>query len=359
MTIEEIIKDLEPERQGIPMKKTEKKVSMQDIADRLDLSKNAVSLALNGKEGVSEQTRELVLQMARRMNYAAPSAHRQVSNKILVIIPEYIRYDHYFYHDVYWAIETHAKKKGYVAILSSVSEEMQRQNQVPPIFQEMDFFGIIAVGVLPAGYMEYLQSLTAHMVSVDQGYPELAVNTVVTENLQGSYQLTRYLIDAGHRRIGFVGSIDTTSSIYERWCGFQQAMLHAGLPVIRKHCILTASPLTSLLSDRDEIMGGLQEMDGFPTAWVCGGDRMAVTLIEALHRLGYSVPGDISVAGFDNIEAGRFITPPLTTVDVNRTQMGNTAVDLLLQSSNGSCPKTKISIYTSLVIRSSVGPPPS
>lgn len=340
------------------MKKAKKKVSMQDIADRLDISKNAVSLALNGKSGVSEQTRELILQMAQRMNYTG-AAHRQTSNKILVIIPDYIRFDRYFYHEVYWSIETHAKQKGYVAILSSVSEEMQNNNQVPPIFDDMDFWGIIIVGVLPVGYVKYLQSLTAHMVSVDQCYHELDVDTVMTGNIQGSYNLTKYMIDAGHKTIGFAGPIGVTASIYERWCGYQQAMLHAGLPIIQKNCILTPSPLSSLMSDPDEIITELQKMDTFPTAWICGGDCIAITLIEVLRSLGYSVPKDISVAGFDNIEASRYITPPLTTVDVNRNQLGSMAVDLLIQNSYPPLLKTKTSICPSLVIRSSADKPSS
>lgn len=330
------------------MKEKKTKVSMQDIADRLDISKNAVSLALNGKSGVSEQTRELVIQMAKRMNYTG-IAHGQTSNKILVIIPDYIRYDHYFYHDVYWSIESHAKHKDYVAILSSVSDEMQSHNQVPPIFDEMDFWGIIIVGILQVSYVKYLQSLTERIVSVDQCYHELDIDTVVTENMQGSYNITRYMIDIGHKNIGFVGSIGMTSSIYERWCGYQQAMLHAGLQINYDYCILNDSPLSGLLSDRNEIMNGLQGMDEFPTAWICGGDRIAIALIEVLGSLGYSVPGDISVVGFDNIEAGRLVTPPLTTVDVNRNYLGSSAVDILLQVSNGSHKKTKTSIYTSLV----------
>lgn len=340
------------------MKYSKKKVSMQDIADRLDISKNAVSLALSGKEGVSEQTRELVRQMARRMNYTGNTrTKQQVSNKMLVLIPEYIRYDHYFYHDVYWSIESHAKHKGYVAILASVSDEMQDQNQVPPVYEEMEFAGIITVGIFPVDYMGYLQSLTNAIVSVDQCYHELDIAAVMAENLQGSYNLTRYLLEAGHREIGFVGSVGVTSSIYERWCGYQQAMLHVGLEVNMGHCILKDSPLKSLLSDRNELMAGLQEMEDFPTAWVCGGDRMAIALIEALGCLGYSVPEDISVVGFDNIEAGAFITPPLTTVDVNRNQLGSMAVDLLIQAADGGRRNTRTSIYTSLVIRSSATSP--
>lgn len=340
----------------IPLKEKKTKVSMQDIADRLDISKNAVSLALNGKSGVSEQTRELVIQMAKRMNYTG-IAHGQTGNKILVIIPDYIRYDHYFYHDVYWSIESHAKHKDYVAILSSVSDEMQSHNQVPSIFDEMDFWGIIIVGILQVSYVKYLQSLTERIVSVDQCYHKLDIDTVVTENMQGSYNITRYMIDIGHKNIGFVGSIGMTSSIYERWCGYQQAMLHAGLQINYDYCILNDSPLSGLLSDRNEIMNGLQGMDEFPTAWICGGDRIAIALIEVLGSLGYSVPEDISVVGFDNIEAGRLVTPPLTTVDVNRNYLGSSAVDILLQVSNGSHKKTKTSIYTSLIIRSSADKP--
>lgn len=332
-----------------------KKVSLQDIASRLDISKNAVSLALNGKPGVSDQTRSLVLQMAQRMNYGVP---KPTSNKILVIIPEYIRYDSYFYNDIYWSIEAQAKYKGYTAILSCVTDEMQKNNQLPPIFNDIDVWGVITVGILSSSYMKHLLGLTHHIVSVDQCYYELDIDTVMTENLQGSYNITKHLIGVGHKDIGFVGSIGVTSSLYERWCGFQQAMFDAGLPVNQKHCVLSPSPLTSLLSEQKEIAARLQEMEDFPTAWVCGGDRIAIALIEAIRSFGYSVPKDISVVGFDNIDAAALVTPPLTTVDVNRKQLGSRAVDVLIQATKASDLKIKTSIFTSLVLRASVEMPP-
>lgn len=338
------------------MAKSNKKVSMQDIANRLDISKNAVSLALHNKSGVSEETRELVIRMAQKLNYSisgADSKNKQ-SNKILVIIPEYIRNDSFFYNNIYWAIENHSKLRGYTAILSCVSQEMQQSNQMPPIFGDIEFMGIIMVGVLPMSYVAFLQSKTSNIVSVDQYYNDLDIDCVLTANIPGSYKIAKYVIGQGHRKIGFAGSIHVTSSIYERWCGYQQAMMEANIPIDPRYSITAISELTSLLSNREEMQERLMELTEFPTAWICGGDRIAISLIEALGRMNIRVPEDVSVTGFDNIEASMLITPPMTTVNVKRTQMGNTAVDLLLQNADKEHVPSSIEISADVIVRSSV-----
>lgn len=329
---------------------------MQDIANRLDISKNAVSLALHNKSGVSEETRELVIRMAQKLNYSISGADgkNKPSNKILVIIPEYIRNDSFFYNNIYWAIENHSKLRGYTAILSSVSHEMQQSNQMPPIFGDIEFMGIIMVGVLPKSYIEFLQSKTSNIVSVDQYYNDLNIDCVLTANIPGSYKITKYVIGQGHTKIGFAGSIHMTSSIYERWCGYQQAMMEANIPVEPKYSITAISELTSLLSNREEMQERLMELKEFPTAWICGGDRIAISLIEALGKMNIRVPEDVSVTGFDNIEASMLITPPMTTVDVKRTQMGNTAVDLLLRNADKVHVPSSIELSADIIVRSSV-----
>ena len=329
---------------------------MQDIADQLEISKNAVSLALNGKPGVSDETRDSVLQLAQKMNYQ-PALVNKASKKILVLIPEYIRNDSFFYNNIYWSIENHAASRGYTAILTTISQHMQENNQLPQIYNEMKFIGIITVGILPLSYMRFLQEKSAHIVSVDHTYNELNLDSIVTDNIVGSYNITKYVIQQGHIQIGYVGSIQVTSSLFERWCGYMGAMMDAGLPLQPELSIVESSPLTSLLSSKNELLAILRNMDHFPTAWICGGDRMAISLIEALTTLGIRVPDDISVAGFDNIEAASIVTPPLTTVDVKRSELGKLSVDrLLVITEQARYTPCRLAIHANIVERSSVSP---
>jgi len=334
-----------------------KKVSMQDIADALGISKYAVSLALNGKNGVSEKTRTAVIQMATQMNYASMGASSdEASQKIMVLVPEYIRDDHFFYNVIYWTLDLEVAARGYQAISAVVTAQMQADGELPPLYRVMSFAGVILVGVFEESYVKLLRASTDYLVAVDQSYSSLDVDSVVSDNIHGSYQITKYLIGQGHSKIGYVGSITMTDSIFERWCGYRKAMIEANLPIVEDYSILAPSALNDLLSDADELLGLLKQYREYPTAWVCGGDRIAVGLINAIQSLHLRVPDDMSVVGFDNIEAGQLVRPALTTVNVKRKRMASLAVEVLLGRLDGARGPLKYVIPTDLVIRDSVRP---
>ena len=311
-----------------------KRVSMQDIADRLQISKNAVSLALNGKPGVSEETRELVVGLAKKLHYGKLSykaGSNTESKNILVFIPEYIRSDSYFYNEIYWSIDYRASQRGYTAIMGTITEEMQKNKEMPAVYGGLDFCGFLLVGVFQTEYVQFLMEQKTSIFSVDHIYYGLDLKCVVTANIEGAYYITRKVIAHNHTKIGFIGSYNVTSSIFERWCGFQKAMMEAGIPVNQDYVIGDSSPLQTLLSDPEELYQILSNMKNLPTAFVCGGDRIAIAAMEALKQLGYKIPQDISVVGFDDIELGQFSEPKLTTMHVRRKTLGKMAVDLLIQ----------------------------
>jgi LacI family transcriptional regulator/LacI family purine nucleotide synthesis repressor len=326
---------------------------MQDIAGFLGISKNAVSLALNNKPGVSEDLRKMVFKAAEEMNYGGFQQKRK-SNNIIVLIPEYISNDTYFYNDIYWSIEKEAKLRGYNAILSSVSAEMENALQLPNIYFEMDFRGIMIIGIFDKKYVEKLVGLGLPLLSVDHYYDEIILDSIVTANEEGAYTAVKYLIDNGHRDIGYIGSIDMTASLYERWNGYLKAMRKNNLEVNMKHCITKPSSLSHLLNDIEELEKSINEMDTFPTAWFCGGDRIAIALVNVLSRRSIKVPEDISVMGFDDIQASSIIVPALTTFKVKREIMGREAVDRLVKKIDEGGDKLKLAIYGELVVRNSV-----
>ena len=333
-----------------------KKVSLQRIADQLGVSKYAVSLALNNKPGVSDELRQKVFEVAQEMKYEKLKRKTvPQSMNIIVIIPEYIRRDTYFYSVIYWAIESCIQAKGHTAILTSISKDMEKNLILPGYFAEMDIAGILVVGVLTDDYIRKLQDQHLPLVSVDQYYDAINVDVVGTANEEGAYQVVEYLIQNGHKDIGFIGSIDVTSSIYGRWCGYQKAMSVYGLKVNQDHCILDASPLESLFNVQSELEACVSRLQSYPTAWFCAADGMAVNLINILGKRGISVPEDISVAGFDNQELSKMCVPALTTYNVKRTEMGRLAVERLLQKIESPMePTVKISIHGELLVRDSV-----
>lgn len=329
------------------------KCSMQDIAERLGISRNAVSLALNNKPGVSEKLREKVIKTAREMNYSGLKYNGK-NNNILVLVPEYIRNDTYFYNDIYWSIENEANLRGYNAILTSVSEEMESELKLPGIYFDMNFSGIMIIGVFKKNFVKKLITLDLPIISVDHYYDDVIIDSVVTANKECAYMAVQYLIDNGHKDIGYIGSIDMTASLYERWLGYLKAMRNNNLEVNKEYCITKSSSLYSLLHEVSEIEKSLDEMSSFPTAWFCGGDRIAYALINVLSRRGIKVPDDISVMGFDDIQASSIIVPNLTTVRVKRKVMGAEAISLIIDRIEKGGDVIKYAIYGELVVRDSV-----
>ncbi len=337
-------------------KSLRKKISMQDIANHLNISKNAVSLALNNKPGVSEELRKMVVKAAQDLNYGGFGKSEKKKNNILVLIPEYISNDKFFYNDIYWSIEKEAKSREYNAIMSSVSSETQDKLILPSLYFEIEFCGIIIIGIFKEEYVKKLLELKVPLITVDQYYESVPLDAVTTANHEGAYQIVKYLIDNGHKDIGYIGSIKMSASLYDRWNGFKKAMLIHGLKVNESHCILNSSPLceSGLLSDIYELERYINEMDTFPTAWFCGGDRIAIALINVLTKKSIRVPDDISVVGFDDIEASKMIYPPLTTLRVKRELMGREVVDFLISRLEKEGEIKNIALYGELIIRDSV-----
>lgn len=331
------------------------KVTMQDIADRLNISKNSVSLALSGKPGVSDETRDLIISLASKLGYSLPNkSNPSKSNNILVFIPEYIRDDRYFYNDICWSIDKYSKKNGLNAIMTTITNEFQTNKILPEICNNIPFIGIIIIGILTESYVRFLYRKYENIVILDNNYYSLPIPCIVTANIEGAYTLTRNVIANGHSNIGFIGSTSMTSSIYERFCGFKLALKEADISNNEQYNILQNSPLNILLSDQNELLSILKEMEHLPTAFVCGGDRIAIACIGALKSLGYRIPEDISVVGFDDIELGHFITPPLTTMHVNRDEMGRLAVLELTRTNHKQAHNKKICLYPEYIKRDSL-----
>ena len=335
------------------MGKISKKTSLQDIADYLQVSKNAVSLALNDRPGVSDDLRKKVYAAAEVLHYNG-FAMKKKSKNIFVFIPEYIINDTYFYNEIYWAIEKEAKAQQYNAFLTCVTNAMQEQRVLPDIFYQVDCGGIIAIGVFREEYIRMIDQLSLPLMIVDNSYDHIQLDTIVSANEDGAYLAVEHLIENGHRSIGFIGSIEVSSSFYERWLGYRKAMKKFGCTIDEGCCILHSTPLNDLLTDVTELKSALEKMKHLPSAWFCGGDRIAIALIYALNQMNLQVPRDVSVVGFDDIQASRYTMPPLTTIKTKRAQMGEEAVRYLISKAEQAGEKRKIAFYGELVMRDSV-----
>ncbi len=306
-----------------------KTVTMSDIAAELGCSTVTVSKALGDKDGVSDDLRQRIKQKANemgyRVSYVAKNSKETATYNIGVLVAKrFISDASAFYWVVYRNIVELLKKQSYYGILEEVSEKDERMGIMPNSVSDKKIDGIIVLGQFSDQYVENMLAAQIPIVFLDFYSSRSDVETVLSDNFFGSYSITNYLIDKGHKRIGFIGSITATSSIQDRYMGYYKSLLEHGIS-LRDDWII---------EDRDSEGVNFKSIhfpDEMPTAFVCNCDRIAYQVINQLKVMGYRIPEDISIVGYDNHIYSTISNPRITTMDVNSYRMSSEAVEIMVK----------------------------
>ena len=209
------------------------KVTMTDIAKELGVSTVAVSKALSAKKGISEGLREKILKTAREMGYdrKSPKDCEKKTLRLGVIVAErFLAEVRSFYWWLYQEITQVAKKKQHFTFLEVVSERAENGCEMPELLRPHRLDALIVMGAFSKEYMETLDRVAEiPLLALDSAYENIRADAVNTDNLEGGYRMTEYLIRAGYQKIGYVGTLRVTPSIDERYLGYYKAMLFHGL----------------------------------------------------------------------------------------------------------------------------------
>lgn len=313
-----------------------KSVTMRDIAEKVGVSTVTISKALTDKEGVGSELRALIKQTAEEMGYhysiGTKTFREGKSYNVGVLVEE-----HYvenaatafpFYMKMYHSVIMQLTQFHYSAIMEVVTPVMMDEIIMPNIVVGQKVDGIIVLGQIKSGYLNKVRESGIPMVYLDFYDRHMEVPSIITDNVYGSYMLSNYLVSKGHTKMAFIGSIDATPSILDRYLGYDRSLLVNHIPLREDY----------IIPDRGEdglfIELKLPEKD-MPTAFVCNCDEIAYILMERLGRMGYRVPEDISVVGFDNYAFATYTAPRLTTVEVNIEEMTKNAVEILIRLMKG------------------------
>lgn len=330
---------------------------MQDIADQLNISKNAVSLALQNKKGVSEDMRQQVQQTAKALGYGQFAEKPASSGNVLVLVPErimsYEDNDHFqFFHDMIWGLEKSIRKKGMNAVIAPIDREMEAGLQLPQHCTAISYQGIILFGIVDKAYAKLVWELDAPLVMLDSYHRELPCPVVASANMEGACEAVSELIRLGHREIGFIGPANLTTSHEERWFGYWKAMQEHALR-IDPRTVMTSSP--SFEHTEQEIglfLNGLGEQ--LPSAFFCGNDRIAYLLARQLRKRAIKVPERLSIIGFDDLKYQEESGLRMTTMRVDKERMCDAAAQLLLSLTGPSREMVRVYIRPTLIVRDSV-----
>jgi LacI family transcriptional regulator len=306
-------------------------MNMGKIAEMFNVSIVTVSKALNDKEGVSEELREKIKKAAEKLgyrpNHAAKSLKTQkVYNVGILIANRYVDSQEAYYFSVCGEIIKKLMLLEYSGIMEILMPEDEEEMKLPRMFLERKVDGIIVLGQLEESYLRHLETIDIPMVYFDFYVNYSNIDTIISDNFFSSYQLTISLIEQGHKEIGFVGNIHSTSSIQDRFLGYYKALLENQIDLNMDY----------IVSDRDGL-GKLIDLKlpiTMPTAFVANCDQVAYKLINTLKQNGHSVPNDISVVSFDNTIYATIAQPQITTVDNNVEDMVSTATKIIIKKIN-------------------------
>jgi DNA-binding LacI/PurR family transcriptional regulator len=308
-----------------------KSVKMSDIAAKVGVSTVTVSKAISGQKGVSEGMRARIMKLADDMGYVPPaSRHTPESGKsrnIGVLIAEMFL-DKYnsFYWQMYQEITTRASAKGCFVMLEVVSSDEISTGTMPKLISERKIDGLVIIGKMVHSYLEAIRSNGIPAVYLDF-YDDTACDSVISNGFYGTYKLTEYLHSLGHHDIAYVGTVEATESIADRYWGYRKSMLNNGIEFRDEWLIPDRNPDTGDLN-RTEVWNLPAKM---PTAFVCNCDLTASYLIKNLEMRGYKVPEDISVVGFDNYLYPGLSEIGITTYEVDMKEMARRTIKRLLQ----------------------------
>lgn len=331
------------------------RISMLTIAKKLGVSKNTVSLALRGIPGINGHTRKLILDTAAELGYQYKPSGRQeeIAKNLCLVVPRSAQNSFDFFSLIQIGIEDEAKKNNMNTILHYYDEN-DGEFQTPLCIKDKIVSGIITLGRVSENTVKVLVSYELPIVLVDNYFDDLEIDCVLTDNHNGGYIATEYLISKGHTRIGFFGNIDASISFYDRYMGYRKAMESRKIKAEERFCLFISNE-TSSYDDAIDILKRLKEKGRFPTAFVCCNDAGAIFLYKVLKQMELSIPEQISVIGFDNISAAADVSPELTTMKVNKEWMGRKAVmKLLARLSEYDGIAEKLVLSAELVERDSV-----
>jgi LacI family transcriptional regulator len=303
--------------------------NIREVAQRAGVSTTTVSHVINNTRFVSSDVRARVEDAIRETNYQpnalARSLRRGKSHTIGLILPDS---GNPFFAEIGRAVEGEAFARGYSVIFCNTESNPDREDFYLELLASKRVDGIILVsGGLPTQSFIQVDTQKTPVVAVDRDSSDLAIDTVLTDNLGGGMLATRHLIELGHKRIACLMGPSSISPSAQRLNGYRQALQEAGLPfdecLVRQGDYLAGSGWTigrELLTVADR-----------PSAIFACNDMMAIGVLRAAAELGFDVPRDLALVGFDDIELAAYTHPPLTTVAQDKQKIGEIAVSLLVE----------------------------
>ena len=328
-----------------------KSITIKDIAKELGISVSTVSRALQNHPDISEPTKVLVRNCAKRLNYKpnimASNLRTSKNTTIGIVLPEV---NHHFFASVLDGIEQTANEAGYNIIICQTGENVEKEILSIQTLMASRVAGILAGISKQTHTFQHLQEVInadIPLVLYDRPCPSLPCDQVVSDDYLGAFKAVEYLIQTGCKRIMFFSSPMQLEVAHRRYQGWRDALQRYGMP-IDEEMIVTCDSRAQAIIETPMI---LKQADK-PDAIFCVNDDCASGVLYAAQILGLNIPQDLSICGFSNAPLCRNTFPMLTTVEQHGVEIGKHAIIRLLKRLNGDerIAQTEM-IATDLIVR--------
>ncbi len=321
--------------------------TIRDVARLAGVSVATASRSLNMSGGMKEVTRERVLNAARTLGYdlnnlrpRRPERPERVS--FLYHRQHYTLSSNPFYSQVLHGVEEACRDEKIALSLSSIGAV----DDIPELIGRQGAEGLVCVGYFDPAHFRGVLRLGLPTVIVDHWYPGLSC--VNSDNFGGAYLATEHLIQLGRRRIAFVSGQPTHYSITQRAQGYRHALLSYGLP-LRPELEVARDPVDAEEGAQAAVRH-LLSLPEPPDAVFAFNDATALQVLRACHAEGLRVPEDLAVVGFDDLVGAAAAFPPLSTIRVDKEELGRRGLTTLLAR---PAEPTQVIVPVSLVVRES------
>ena len=309
------------------------RTTMKDVAIKAGVSTATVSRTLTSPDKVSSSARSKVMHAIKALGYSSPLSPRsQKSNdyrSLLILVPDICDP---FFHEIIRGIEVTAAAEGYLVLIADCAHQDVKEVSLPDKILTRQTDGLLLLGA----QIPVLSGLPSRepfppLVMANEFSADLAFPTVHIDNLTAAFNAVSWLLDSGLRKIACITGPDTLSHCRYRRQGYIQALSRRNIPVEPRY--LARGDLS--FSSGSDALSYLMQLPDPPEAIFCHNDRMALGVLHQASVMGIRVPEQLSVVGFDDIDAAQYSHPPLTTVTQPRFRIGCEAATLLIEIIQG------------------------
>ena len=347
------------------------KVTIQDIANELQLSRNTVSKAINNTGVLADATREKILRKAAEMGYkqfaylplfqedTAKAAEHSIlpsdKREIAMLTTQFLSSSH-FSSMMLDRFQSEIEHLHSCTTIHRISPIELKEKKLPSSLNIQRTAGIICIEVFDYDYAQMLCDLDVPLLFVDTPVmdmrPPLKADRLYMENRIEIQNAVAHMVQRGKKRISFAGDKNHCQSFFERYMAYRDAVEYFGLTEGLSTCAMPSGQQNYPVSLYETI----RRFKTMPDAFVCANDFVAMDLVKALNELGYSVPDDIWVCGFDDSQEASYFAPRLTSIHIHGQIMGYTAANLLMtRIEEPSLNYRTVYTETNLILRESTG----